>query len=314
VFCGQCGENLPDDAKFCQSCGRRTTPASTSAIVAKAADHVLSSSPEPTARVPGPSYGWFAFAMACFTVCAAGIAFQICAAAATLDLSRFDKVGGSTDSIMGLLFAAVWAARTWKRIQAAEPESDGEFRRKHRSLLLKLSGAVSVSLLIACGLGVSAGHKQRDTRRFVQAVVELNRDQTEVDKHFMQTFTYGNLRQPASFSSPEVAANSLAEFEEYASASENVMRRKESLLAGHSVPVLTAQFESARVMISATEELYRYASEPSRNVHIETGVVVIGGVDEFNKRAHASNVALQKFNLASAALSRAQGLSHPPNQ
>jgi hypothetical protein len=27
MFCGQCGKNLPDDVRFCQSCGRPTAPA-----------------------------------------------------------------------------------------------------------------------------------------------------------------------------------------------------------------------------------------------------------------------------------------------
>ena len=26
MFCGQCGKNLPDDVRFCQSCGRPTAP------------------------------------------------------------------------------------------------------------------------------------------------------------------------------------------------------------------------------------------------------------------------------------------------
>jgi hypothetical protein len=51
MFCGQCGRNLPDDVRFCQSCGRPTAPASTPAsftnATAAAAAPALSSSPAP---------------------------------------------------------------------------------------------------------------------------------------------------------------------------------------------------------------------------------------------------------------------------
>jgi len=243
--------------------------------------------------------------MVCFTACATGCVFLITKATLNLGPNQFGEVGGST---MGVLFTAAWASRTWKRIQEAEPESNAEFKRMHRSALLKLFGVVFVVLLTACGLGVSAGRKQQDTERLVHSMVELNREQTELYQRFMQTFTYKNLRQPASFSSPQVAANSLSEFGQYASSSENLMRRKVSLLGRNSAPLLTAQFDAGRTVISTTEELYRYASDPSRNVHLINGGVAIDDPDEFNKRMDAVNDALHRFEWASAALSREQAL------
>jgi hypothetical protein len=50
VFCGQCGKNLPDDVRFCQSCGRPTAPTPIPASFTNAAAAVapaLSSSPAP---------------------------------------------------------------------------------------------------------------------------------------------------------------------------------------------------------------------------------------------------------------------------
>ena len=51
MFCGQCGKNLPDDVRFCQSCGRPTAPApiptSFTNATAAAAAPALSSSPAP---------------------------------------------------------------------------------------------------------------------------------------------------------------------------------------------------------------------------------------------------------------------------
>ena len=48
MFCGQCGKNLPDDVRFCQSCGRPTAPTPIPASFTNAAAAVapaLSSSP-----------------------------------------------------------------------------------------------------------------------------------------------------------------------------------------------------------------------------------------------------------------------------
>lgn len=311
MFCGQCGKNLPDDVRFCQSCGRATAPASTPAsftnATAAAAAPALSSSPEPRTRLPRAPYGWFAFEVACFTACAAGFVFLISEATATLDPNQFQKVGGST---MGVLFTAIWASRTWKRIQEVEPESDGNFKLKHRSFLLRSFGLVFLFLLVACALGVASGRQvqhQANANRLADEIVELNSKTTELDQRFAQTFTCKNLLQPASFSSPQVAANSLKDIEQYESASEALTERKEALLQGKPAPLLTAQLETSRVMLSATKDFYRYASEPSRNVHVVNGVVVIKGADEYNKRLDASNDALRKFKLASAALNEEQG-------
>lgn len=50
MFCGQCGKNLPNDVRFCQSCGRPTAPApivSSFTNAAAAVAPALSSSPAP---------------------------------------------------------------------------------------------------------------------------------------------------------------------------------------------------------------------------------------------------------------------------
>ena len=129
--------------------------------------------------------------MVCFTVCAAGCVFLITKATATLEPNRFTEVGGA---MMGVLFTAVWATRTWKRIQETEPENDATVMRNHRSLLLKVFGVVSVVLIVACALGVSVGHKERETQILVHSMLELNREQHELDNRFMQTSAYKNLR------------------------------------------------------------------------------------------------------------------------
>jgi hypothetical protein len=132
---------------------------------------------------------------------------------------------------------------------------------------------------------------------------ELNEEQTRLDRQFAETTTGRSLLQPASFASPQVAANSLAEFEQYANATETLDRQKEALLQPDSSRnTLAAFFEATRVAVSATEELYRFTADPSRNVHVENGVVVIADPDGYNKRIDAANEAMDKLRLATAAL------------
>ena len=134
-------------------------------------------------------------------------------------------------------------------------------------------------------------------------LTELNEEQTRLDRQFAETATGRSLLQPASFASPQVAANSLAEFGQYATATETLDKQKEALLQRDSSRnLLAAYFEATRIAVSATEELYRFTADPSRNVHVENGVVVIADPDGYNKRIDAANEAMDELRLATAAL------------
>jgi len=135
----------------------------------------------------------------------------------------------------------------------------------------------------------------------VTKLAEVNEEQTQ---RFAESATGKTLLQPQSFASPQVAATSLAEFEQYANASDRLNKRKEALLQQDPSlrDPLTAYFEATRVMVSATEELYRFAADPSRRVHVENGVVVIADPDGYNKRIDAANDAIEKLRLAATAL------------
>jgi hypothetical protein len=138
----------------------------------------------------------------------------------------------------------------------------------------------------------------------VTELAEVNEEQTQLDRRFAESATGKTLLQPQSFASPQVAATSLAEFEQYANASDRLNKRKEALLQQDPSlrDPLTAYFEATRVMVSATEELYRFAADPSRRVHVENGVVVIADPDGYNKRIDAANDAIEKLRLAATAL------------
>jgi hypothetical protein len=161
-------------------------------------------------------------------------------------------------------------------------------------------GAIALYGLAFILVAVFAG------KPLVTKVEELTQEQAEVDRRFADSPTGKALLQPQSFTSPHVAATSLAEFEQYADATERLNMRKEALLLQRDDPSFrdrwASYFEATRIAASATEELYRFAAEPKRQVHVENGVVVIADADGYNKRMHAVRDAMEKLGLATSAL------------
>lgn len=162
-------------------------------------------------------------------------------------------------------------------------------------------GAIALYGLAFILVAVFAG------KPLVTKIEELTQEQTEVDRRFADSPTGKALLQPQSFASQQVAAASLAEFQKYADATERLNKRKEALLVQKDDPLsfrvrMTAYFEATRLAASATEELYRFAADPSQHVHVENGVVVIADPDGYNKRMDAVNDAMEKLRLATAAL------------
>lgn len=137
-------------------------------------------------------------------------------------------------------------------------------------------------------------------------MAELDAQQTELDRRYAETATGKTLLQPQSFASAQVAATTLAEFEQYTDVTESVNRRKEALLLERDDPSVRVRwvvyFEATRAAESATKELYRFAAEPSRQVHVENGVVIIADPDGYNILMDAVNKAAGKLRQASAAL------------
>lgn len=142
-------------------------------------------------------------------------------------------------------------------------------------------------------------------RPLATKLAELDEQQVQLDRHFRGTATGKMLLQPQSFASPQVAAASLSEFEHYADATEKLNRQKQTLVFQRDDPSYrdrwAAYFEATRATASATEEIYRFAGEPSRQVHVENGVVIIADPDGYNKRIDAVNDATAKLRIATAA-------------
>lgn len=288
MFCGQCGKNLPDDARFCQSCGRPIVPAEMALeheIQARANEskplpiEETEVADEPKPKKDGASWWARLGIFLCVALVSAIIAAHVFGAGAS---STFVEQLTKVSLSLGL---AAWGlssvvAGSWLTIK--------------RTWIAAIALYSIAFVLVAVFMGKPA----------VAKLAELNEEQTQLDRRFAESATGKTLLQPASFASPQVAATSLAEFEQYATATERLDEQKEALLRQDPSlhDPLTAYFEATRVTVSATEELYRFAAEPARQVHVKDGVVVIADPDEYNRRTDAANDAMNKLRLASAAL------------
>jgi hypothetical protein len=137
MYCNYCGSLNPNDAVYCSDCGRRTSNATADTSGTSNSVTVPSSIPsipaaEPRSTSFTAAYGWFVFSLVCFTVCAAGVVFQLAAAAAKGSADAFPE-GGSF--LAGLIATAIGAKTAWSRLVVAEPEADPVVRRKHSLFL-----------------------------------------------------------------------------------------------------------------------------------------------------------------------------------
>jgi hypothetical protein len=135
---------------------------------------------------------------------------------------------------------------------------------------------------------------------------ELDEEQTQLERRFAESATGKTLLQPESFASPQVAATSLTEFEQYADAKKRLNEQEEALLLKpDDDPALrihlTECLEATRLATSTTEELYRFAADPSHHVHVENGVVIVSDPVGYNKRIDAVNDAMEKYKLTCTA-------------
>lgn len=85
-------------------------------------------------------------------------------------------------------------------------------------------------------------------------VAEVNEEQRQLDARFAETAIGKTLLQPQSFASPQVAATSLAEFEQYANATKGLNDRKETLLQRDpsSRDAMAPYFAATRVVASTS--------------------------------------------------------------
>jgi zinc-ribbon domain len=292
MFCSQCGKYLPNDARFCQSCGRPIVPAEM-ALEHEIQPKAVERKPLPVEKTevadePKPKKDWAS------RWARLGIFLSVALASAILAAVVFFKGNPSAADLTEKLTSA--SLKLGLAAWAVSEVVAGRWLTLKRTWI----AAIALYSIAFVSMAVFLG------KPLATKLAELNEEQTQLDRRFAESATGKTLLQPASLASPQVAATSLAEFEQYADATERLNKRKEELLLQRDDPSFrdrwAAYFEATRVVVSATEELYRFAAEPSRQVHVENGVVIVAGPDEYNRRIDAANDAMDKLRLASAAL------------
>ncbi len=104
-------------------------------------------------------YRTFIYSIVCFTSIAASGVFLLVWAAAPGSPKAFTR---DSVSLVGLIFTAIWASRSWSAITLVEPESNPEFHQKHRTFGLK-AGVIILSVLLIAAfaggyIGIRASH------------------------------------------------------------------------------------------------------------------------------------------------------------
>jgi hypothetical protein len=104
-------------------------------------------------------YRTFVFSLVCFTGVAATGVFLLVSATAQGSPAAFTR---DSVSVLGLIFTAIWASQSWSSITNAEPDTNPEFREKHRAFGLK-AGAIILSVLLSVAVagtyfGIRASH------------------------------------------------------------------------------------------------------------------------------------------------------------
>ena len=88
--------------------------------------------------------------------------------------------------MVGVIFTASWASRTWRNIMGLEPEIENHFRQKHRSFERKVGAPVIALLLIAGVAGAISGRRQSRLNALVERIYKLGLTSAPLKQRFVQ--------------------------------------------------------------------------------------------------------------------------------
>lgn len=126
----------------------------------------------------------FIFSLICSGVTTASFVFFLSSATVQANPDAFSKLGGSA---FGLLLTSIWAVSSWRGIKNAEPESDMDFRKKHRSVGLKAAIALSAAFIAAGIGGTMSGNraaKQTALENLSKRAYELGMESRPIKEQF----------------------------------------------------------------------------------------------------------------------------------
>jgi hypothetical protein len=114
-------------------------------------------------------YFFLVFTLTCFTVLAAIQIFGLSSAAAQASANTSFVSG----TYLALVLIAVGAKKTWSTILTVEPESEINFRQKHRLFGWKAGAAMAFTLLAVCGIGVFKGRQTAELNSLLSQAKSL---------------------------------------------------------------------------------------------------------------------------------------------
>jgi hypothetical protein len=180
-----------------------------------------------------------------------------------------------------------------------------------RDLAKEASGQQAVS--------PTASSEEKQAVGLIAQIIALHKEGDNRDTAFEKTFVGTHLLEPATFSSTAVASQSLEDISAYCASTMDRINRTQIVFSqlkeldtdDHTdFSWVDNQFKASREWCSAAENLYQYASDPTRNIHVSGGIVRLVGVDGYNERIAAVNAASKKFAAADAAFKEAQRKLH----
>lgn len=172
MYCTSCGSQNPEGAKFCCKCGSqivelsgRTDDRSTDSLPAStprnpsAAATVNVTIPAKTmpTRSARTAYIWLGIEVVSASVLVALALFWLARMIASGNPELESHLTGSGGIIVGLFAVSIGLSRSWKRLQISEPDSEPNFRKKHRRFSQFAVGFAAFCAVAAIAAGASQG-------------------------------------------------------------------------------------------------------------------------------------------------------------
>jgi len=195
---------------------------------------------------------------------------------------------------------------------------------KRQKNYVRFFGALFVILAISCipaqkTNALSNTNAQSDQDK-VNALLAQEAASAKVNDPLIPAFWDSDigkhLYENRTLSSPDVAAKSFDQVNEFCSKEITYAKRQEIILSQVRQLIrdpnynqyVSDLFRAGIAWCSASIDFYRYAADPSHNIRIVNGKIVLDDVVKYSELAHAINVAKAQLDVATDAFNRTEAL------
>ena len=143
-------------------------------------------------------------------------------------------------------------------------------------------------------------------RQTLTNLMELNKEARAIDVEFNNSYGGKNLLQTGCFLSPDVASVCVTDTQKALDGFKGFIERTNALWknkGGTQNPLQVAQYQTMVKLLTDATDLYRYVSEPSRQVGVDSkdGRIHIVGVDVLNLKLNTALADQDSFRKATKA-------------